>query len=754
MRCAGRLLALLAGFVVAEEEVLLALPSGGQVALSTRGPSAFRVRFLSENKTPLPIETPMVGPDAADAPFSKATSGLGAGISTSFGSALLSPTGELLLLDAAGSVLTRSLPLAAGGDGVVSLATARGKLYGRGAGTRDASMLTALSASGSVTNREVYAPHYYSTDGYAALGVANETQLGAQPNGEAQSTLLAHYKSDGQHITWTHSGPFELYLMPAASLDLGTRAYFALTGMPRVPPRYVFGFIASRWGWPDKAHLESDLWSFRRGQFPIDAFICDFEFFTPVNDYAFPYEGVEGYRDFGFNPATFPNPSQQIEEYQSQLHLRMGAIRKPRMGNAETLNFVRSNGWTVNSTAYAGRYLQFDLPDVRDWYGQEIMPYLDTGIDFWWNDEGELDYFTYYWWNVAEKAALLKKSPKQRFFSLNRAWSPGNARLGAAVWTGDITPTWGTLAHVPGYVVNYGLAGAPYVACDIGGFMSGATPELLVRWYQVGVFMPIMRVHSIESAMPHFPWLWGEDNIPLFRRAMELRYQLIPYHYSLAHAMSLRGKLWMQPLEMAFPDDPAVYGPITQWLDGDSLLIAPVLREDSKREVYLPRGRWYAFNTSIIFEGPQVLGGVAPLAETPVFAQAGTLLPLAPVVQHTGALPGGPLEVQVYAGAAGAFELVEDDGESVGYESGEIRTTSLTWDDESSTLSWQVKGTTSSAQAFSHLSATLFFPGGVRRSAVRPLGASGSISFEDLTSDSVSFLSRRHSKAARDRRMQ
>lgn len=192
---------------------------------------------------------------------------------------------------------TRTLGGAVAGGGL-RLSTKGGKLYGRGAGMGNALSLTATSVSASVANTAVYAPHYYSTDGYAALGVVprNSTVGDGKTN-----ELPVSYATDGSRISWRHAGgaPFELYLMPAASLSAGTAAYYRLVGSPVVPPRYAFGFVASRWGWQNSSYIEWVLQQFRAGAYPIDAIIVDFGWFTNVSDYGFPPEGVADYHDFG-----------------------------------------------------------------------------------------------------------------------------------------------------------------------------------------------------------------------------------------------------------------------------------------------------------------------------------------------------------------------------------------------------------------------------------------------------------------------
>ena len=169
--------------------------------------------------------------------------------------------------------------------------------------------------------------------------------------------------------------------------------------------------------------------------------------------------------------------------------------------------------------------------------------YLPDGVSYFWNDEGEDDYFTFSLWSAAQRAGLAAFDASRRYYSINRAFAPGAARLGAIAWTGDIHPKWEDLVNTPGYVLNWGLAGQPWVTCDIGGFKGQSNALLLTRWYAVGVFIPIMRVHSTATATPHFPFpeLWGAEASAAMQALLQLRYTLLTYLYSLAHQTYSQG---------------------------------------------------------------------------------------------------------------------------------------------------------------------------------------------------------------------
>ena len=142
----------------------------------------------------------------------------------------------------------------------------------------------------------------------------------------------------------------------------------------------------------------------------------------------------------------------------------------------------------------------------------------------------------------------------------------------------------------------------PYGACDIGGFFGNPSPEMLSRWMEAGVFFPVMRSHSEINMTPRFPWLFGPEALNAIRKAIDLRYRLIPFYYSLAHETFETGVPLMRPLFMEFPDDPKTANMSDEWMMGDSLLAAPVLQTGAQRSVYLPAGDWYAFGSNRSFE--------------------------------------------------------------------------------------------------------------------------------------------------------
>ncbi len=631
------------------------------------------------------------------------------GVATAAGELLIDPVdGEWTLHDSQGGVI---IPLSKigeeikddSGKPVVALEVGwkNGKpvsLYGSGNGI---DFLQQHQGKSRVGNGIAVVPHYWSDSGYAALAVSGDDNAPA-----SWST------SAGQdHLTWSFEGSSaDLYLMPAVTLYDAAAAYAQLSGPPAVPPRWTFGYLQSRWGWRDRAYIDDTLKQFADRLLPVDAFIFDFEWYTTQPDYRLAPEGTTNYSDFGWNSALFPEPAAQLAEYKAQ-GVRMVGIRKPRLGNRETLKMIRAKGWGMpQGEGFDARDLNFQNPDVRAWYAQQLGPLIDAGIAGWWDDEGEITFTTYYYWSQAESDALAQFRPGARSWTITRAFQPGLQRFATASWTGDINSDWCELADTPTHLLNWSLAGMCYGACDIGGFKGEDSPELLARWMEVGTFLPVMRSHSTRRVQPRFPWLYGAAAEAAIRKALDLRYRLVPMYYSLAHEAYKSGAPLMRPLLMEFPRDPAVANLSSQWLIGRGLMAAPVLESGGHRSVYLPDDTWYLFDSNTRLAGHRTLNVTAALDEVPVYVRAGTILPLAPVLLHTDQLPGGPLELQIYPGKNASFTLVEDDGLTTAYLQGQVRRTTFTWDDVQRRLSWEIEGPYAGQDIFKSMKVKVFDP--------------------------------------------
>ncbi len=327
-----------------------------------------------------------------------------------------------------------------------------------------------------------------------------------------------------------------------------------------------------------------------------------------------------------------------------------------------------------------------------------------------------------------------KVTEEKRVLNLTRSGYAGSQQYGAVLWSGDITASWAVMKKQIAEGLNMVMSGYPYWTLDIGGFFTvgkkwqnrgcgcntDPSPrwfwkgeydegvkdrgycELYTRWLQFGAFLPMFRSHGTDT--PREIWNFGERGTPFFdaiEKQIRLRYQLIPYLYSIAASVWLNDSVIIRPLLFDFPQDEKAAALSTEYLFGHSILVNPVTKPmyylSGDREIippastvwetYLPSGiEWVEFYSGLRFSGGQTVSTEAPLDRIPLFIRAGTILPMQKGLHYTSEDTGYPLEIHVYTGTNADFVLYEDAGDGYGYENGEYAVISLHWDDKAGSL--------------------------------------------------------------------
>jgi alpha-glucosidase (family GH31 glycosyl hydrolase) len=301
--------------------------------------------------------------------------------------------------------------------------------------------------------------------------------------------------------------------------------------------------------------------------------------------------------------------------------------------------------------------------------------------------------------------------PNVRPWSLHRNGFAGTARYGGWIWSGDTMSRWATLAaHVP-VGLNHSLSLTPFWGSDIGGFVATRelTGELYTRWFQFAAFNPLFRSHGRTWHL-RLPWGWNTGEYgpietpghpdpselqnaevePICRKYLELRYQLLPYNYTLMREACDRGLPPMRALWLHYPHDPAAVGLGDEYLWGRDMLVAPVVEKGAKmRRVYLPAGVWYDFWTGEKLAGSRWIERPVDLATMPLYVRAGGIIPLDPVRQYTSEPAPEPTTLNIYPGANGSFTLYDDDGVSLDYRKDIATWTRFNWDDRANTFTME-----------------------------------------------------------------
>jgi alpha-glucosidase/alpha-D-xyloside xylohydrolase len=479
--------------------------------------------------------------------------------------------------------------------------------------------------------------------------------------------------------------PVELFLTAFREPAEGIAAYYGLTGSPVLPPRWVLGYMQSHrtLAGPDEPAAIAQ--SFRDKKLPCDALIYLGTGYCPAG-------WNVGHGTFEFNPATFPRPAATIDALHAQ-HFRI----------VLHINHAPRNlfGGSVAESSEAPTHIHN--------YWARHRPLLERGIDGWWPDDGdELPVEARLARHRCYYEGPLGDRPNVRPWSLHRNGYAGVQRYGGWIWSGDVQSRWATLAaHVP-VGLNHSLSLSPFWGTDTGGFVPTRelTGELYVRWFQFSAFTPLFRSHGRTWKL-RLPWGWDmgdpgpvETNLkpdpaelhnaavePICRKYLELRYQLLPYNYTLMREACDTGLPPMRALWLHHADDPAAVQRGDQYLWGRDLLVAPVVTPGAtERKLYLPAGDWYDFWTGERQTGKREVTRAVDLATLPLYARAGAILPLDPVRQYTSQPTSEPTTIRIYPGRDGVFRLYEDDGQSLDYTKGKFTWTKLVWDDRAQRL--------------------------------------------------------------------
>jgi alpha-D-xyloside xylohydrolase len=283
-------------------------------------------------------------------------------------------------------------------------------------------------------------------------------------------------------------------------------------------------------------------------------------------------------------------------------------------------------------------------------------------------------------------------SDQKRVFILSRSAFAGAQRNAAAVWSGDINPTWSYFKKQIPAGLNYSLSGLPYWTTDIGGFVAAnpddpAYRELYIRWFQFGTFNPILRVHGTRTTNQNELWSYGPEAQKILTSYDTLRYRMLPYIYSLAWKTTHEAYTPMRGLVMDFRTDERAANVGDQFMYGPAFLVNPVTDPGSAtRRLYLPQAKWYDFWTGAMTVGPKVVDAPSPIEQIPLYVRAGSILPLGPEKEWATQKPEDPIELRVYRGADGDFVLYEDENDTYNYENGVYATIPFHWNDAKNTL--------------------------------------------------------------------
>jgi alpha-glucosidase len=468
-----------------------------------------------------------------------------------------------------------------------------------------------------------------------------------------------------------------------------------LTGKPPMPPKWTLGFLNSQWGSTEEEWRQLTATYEEKG-IPVSGFIFDFDWKA---------WGEDDYGEWRWNstsgagntaPDKFPDgASGKFAADMLEHGIHLSGILKPRIlvnrvdgeptkasAFATEHNFwypneVRGNDYFTRRPA---GNLDFGNLEVRKWYWDHLEPAFRAGMVGWWNDEADQDgknvFNNFQFMNMARALYEGQRAiSSEREWSINRNYYIGAVRYGYAEWSGDINTGFQTMAYQRRRMISTLNLGESAWSMDTGGFNGHPSPENYARWMEFAAFVPVFRVHGGNNEKRQ-PWVYGPVAEAAAKRAMRLRYDLMPYIYSSARLANETGIGIVRPLFWVFSEDERCSGETNAWMFGDALLVSPIVEQgQATHSFYLPQGAWLDY-----FSGKPVKGGrdiaVSTDSKTwqdiPVYVREGSIVATQPAAVGNELNPATPLVLDVFPSPArvASFVVYDDDGHTYDYEKG------------------------------------------------------------------------------------
>ena len=583
----------------------------------------------------------------------------------------------------------------------------------------------------------------------------------------------SHFDDNAQGMTFQAEvgDCADYYFMFGKNADGVNACMRQLTGNVPMFPLWTYGFWQCRERYKSSKELLEVVDNYRRLQVPLDGIIQDWQYWG--NNYL--------WNAMDFLSEQFTDGKQMIDrvhEQNAHIMISIWASFGPHTQQfaklAEKDLLLPIETWPQSGLShiwpprmeYPSGVKVYDAysPVARQIYWDHLKRLFDYGIDAWWMDSTDPDFFNPResdfeyktsagsWRSVRNLFPLAtvkgiyanqrKESADKRVFIMTRSAFAGQQHYGSGLWSGDVASTWDMLRKQVPAGLNYTMTGCPNFNTDIGGFFcgsyntdgTGSAPrnpqyqELYVRWMQYGLFCPVFRSHGADA--PREIYQFGKKGEPIYdaiESTIRLRYRLLPYIYSTAWQVTSANESYLRALTYDFASDKNTWNLGSEFMFGRSILATPILdpqyteekifkedamsgwdKKDAKIEQlkdgkidfseektatkYLPKGaNWYEFYTEKLYKGGRNVTFTTTIDRTAMFVKAGTILPLAPVMQYAQQSQWDNLDIIVYPGSNAVFTLYEDEGDNYNYERGVYSTITMKWNDSQRTFTVEAR---------------------------------------------------------------
>ena len=459
--------------------------------------------------------------------------------------------------------------------------------------------------------------------------------------------------TDNNHITYTSpvkNGLSYYFVNGDGNLAGATEKYTRLTGRQPLPPLWTLGYVTSKYGYHNEQEARGVVDSLISRGYPLDGMVLDLYWY-----------GVE--TDMGrleWDTVQWPDHAKMLSDLKDQ-GVNMVLISQPyinKKGAIDNYNLLSEKGMLVKDaegkthdvTTWVGDAGMFDVsnPATREWLWNRLKGLTADGVAGWWGDLGEpevhpltivhdngltaSEFHNAYGneWSRLIYEGLRRDYPEMRPMLMMRGGTAGLQRYGVFPWTTDVSRSWGGFQPQVNLMLSSGISGLGYMGSDVGGFAVDRKkpydPELYVRWLQFGTFSPMLRTHATYRPEPyHYP-----QQEEIIKRFIRMRYEWLPYNYTLAYENATHGWPLARPLNFRGDNSDKKFAEVSdEYLWGDNVLVAPVMTAGAtSRKVLFPAGEWVDWNDpSRRYKGGSTATVKAPLSTLPLFVRAGSFIP-------------------------------------------------------------------------------------------------------------------------------
>jgi oligosaccharide 4-alpha-D-glucosyltransferase len=511
--------------------------------------------------------------------------------------------------------------------------------------------------------------------------------------GKTKSDLLSYQ---------TNVGVASYFVIGGNNYDEILNNYTKLTGKQPLPPRWVLGFMQSRFGYRSQQEMMDIATKTKADGFPIDVMILDIYWYAAE---------IAGIGNMDWYKTAFPDAPKMMADLRN-----MGIKTIPITQTFATLKSVNYQT-SANAKLFAGGINEYPYVLKKFWAGPaslldvfkpETQNYLwsnyknriKEGVAGFWTDLGEPEMHSDSMqfvlgnerqvhniypltWNKFIYQNYRKDFPNQRVFNLTRSGGAGMQRFGTFTWSGDVSRNWEAMKIQIPIITGMGMSGVGYMHPDAGGFTKGdKDAELYTRWIQMASFLPIIRAHAdvkLASSDPNAvgktistkddiaypePIFWDEATKNIVREYLNLRYRYLPYNYTLAWLNTKTARPLVLPVGYFDTQNKALKNLDDEYLWGANILVAPVFTKGAiTRKVVFPAGKWIDTRDFKTYTNFATVN--APITSMPVFAKAGSIIPMANAMPNTDAYNTNTLILKYYADQtvkSSTFNMYLDDG--------------------------------------------------------------------------------------------